>query len=181
MFVEKDPPKSADARKAREILAKEPAPDSKKKGLQGMGYDEQVKKVSPRVPEGPAARLPAASGRKDPVAALKQLFRENDLPDRLVPSCAVDFRYDPASGALSIVLKSGFTRKFDAESTLTFDRTLSGVLRKGSFSGIEGISRGGTAITSIARSVPGQVAILGRSGPSAKTMEFRDEALPSLP
>jgi hypothetical protein len=181
MFIEKEPPKAAEAKKVKEAMAKEPAPEGKKKDLQGMGYEEQVKKVSPRAAAPVQAKLPAAPQNEDPVEALRRLFRENDLPDKLVPANALEFKHDPASGALTIVLKNGFSRKFDEENTVTFDRTISGVLQKGAFSGISGITKGNATITSMSRARAGIVAVRGKLGPFGKTMEFRDEALPSLP
>lgn len=181
MFIEKEPAKAAEAKKVKESLAKEPAPEGKKKDLQGLGYDEQVKKVSPRAAETPKAKLPAAPDKVDPVEALKRLFRENDLPEKLVPTNVADFQHDPGSGALTIQLKSGFSRKFDEENTVTFEKTISGVLSKGSFAGISGITKGSATITSMSRSAPGMVAIRGKMGPFGKTLQFREAALPSLP
>lgn len=183
MFIEKEPAKAAEAKKVRDALQKDPAPQpAGKKGLQEMGFQDQSKALSARKPVAMASpSLASAPAGGDPVAEVRRLFRENDLPETLVPTNLVDFRHDPASGALTLTLQSMFSRKFDPENTVRFDRVIAGVLQKGSFSGISGITQGGAAIVAMSRSRPGVIAIRGRVGPFGKSMEFRDEALPALP
>ena len=178
MFIEKEPAKAAEAKKVRDNLQKEPAPAPvRKKGLQEMGFEDQNKALSARKP----VSMPRAPTGGDPVTEVRRLFRENDLPETLVPTNLVDFRHDAGSGALTLTLQTAFSRKFDDQNTVRVDRVVSGVLQKGSFSGITGITRGSAAIVAMSRSKPGVVAIRGRVGPIGKSMEFRDEALPSLP
>jgi len=182
MFIEKEPVKAAEAKKVKDAIQKEPTPEPKKKDLQGMAFEDQNKALSTRGKAAPdIAKAPAAPAKGDPLEEVRRLFRENDLPEKLVPANIVDFRHNPASGALTITLKAGFSRKFDEENTVTFDRVISGVLQKGSFSGISGITRGSATITAMSRAKAGVVAIRGKLGPFGKTMEFKDEALPGLP
>jgi len=184
MFIEKEPQKAAEAKKAKQALQKEPVvdkPKSAKADLKGLPYQDQVKAVSARERKAAAGRTPEAVQAKDPVAELRQLFREMNLCDRLVPGNVASYNYDRASGSIVIELRDSFSRKFDAENTVTFDRTISGVLRKGSLSGIDGIRRGTAAIVEIARSREGVTSIRGKLGPFSKTLEFKDEQLPSLP
>ncbi len=117
----------------------------------------------------------------NPAAELRRLFRENDLPDKLVPENVADFTYDPKTGTLVIQLNNAFSRQFDAENTVTFDKTISCNLRKGALTGITGIRRGSASIVEIKRTKPGVIAICGKMGPFSKTLEFKDEQLPSLP
>lgn len=182
MYIEKEPAKTVQDQKAKKALEKEPvqAPkDKKKEELKAAGgYAAQSKAVSAR--EAPRPGQPAAP-QKDPVADLKKLFREMDLPDKLVPENVADFSYDQATGALVIQLKNAFSRQFDAENTVSFDKTISGTIQKGVFSGLTGIRRGSASIVSIERTRPGVVGIRGKLGPFSKTLEFKDEQLPSLP
>jgi hypothetical protein len=181
MFIEKEPQKAAEDLKAKKALDKEPPVEAKaRKDLKGMGYDEQVKAVqvrkdsARRQPEGPAAP-------SDPVTDLRKLFTENNLCERLVPGNVETFTYDPASGALFVQLKEAFSKRFDAENTVSFAKTISGTLKAGSFSGLSGITRGSATIVSISRLQNGSIGIRGKLGPFAKTIEFRDEQIPSLP
>jgi len=182
MFIEKEPQKAVEAKKAKEAMAKEPVTEkpSVKKELKGLPYQDQVKAVSPREKKTAAGRTPEAVQTKDPVSELKKLFREMNLSERLVPANVVNFNYDRGSGVLTIELKESFSRKFDAENTVTFDRHISGVLRKGSLSGIEGIRRGNAAIVEIERLREGVIGVRGKLGPFSKTLEFKDEQIPSL-
>jgi len=181
MFIEKEPAKAAEAKKMKEEAAREPVKDPKKREAAVGGFAEQTRKVSPRTQEDRKTRLPAAPQNKDPVEELRRLFRENNLPEKLVPTNVVDFHHDPASGALSITLKSGFSKKFDEENTVTFDRTISGVLKPGSFGGLSGITKGSATITAMSRSRAGKIAISGKLGPFSKTLEFDEASLPGLP
>lgn len=181
MFIEKEPAKAAEAKKMKEEAAREPVKDPKKREVPAGGFAEQSRKASPRTQQESKPRLPAAPENKDPVEELRRLFRENNLPEKLVPTNVVDFRHDPSSGALTITLKSGFSKKFDEENTVTFDRTISGVLKPGSFSGLSGVTKGSATITAMSRSRPGKIAISGKLGPFSKTLEFEEASLPSLP
>jgi len=181
MYIEKEPTKAVADQKAKKALEKEPVDATKKKKEEvkaAQGYAAQTKVVSAR--EAPKPGQPAA-GQKDPVSDLKKLFREMDLPDKLVPANVLDFHYDQGSGSLTITLKNAFSRQFDAENTVSFDQTISGTLQKGSFTGISGIHRGSASIVEIARTRPGVIGIRGKLGPFSKTLEFKDEQIPSLP
>ncbi|MBM4394191.1 MAG: DUF538 domain-containing protein [Deltaproteobacteria bacterium] len=183
MFIEKEPQKAVENKKAKESLAKEPVAEKApaKQALKGLPYNDQVKAVSPREKKAPAGRTPEAVSAKDPVSELRKLFREMNVCDKLVPGNVVNFTYDRASGSIAIELRESFSRKFDAENTVTFERHVSGVLRKGSLSGLDGIRRGTAAIVEIERVREGVTAIRGKLGPFSKTVEFRDEQIPSLP
>lgn len=182
MFIEKEPAKAAEAKKVKEAVQKEPAPEPKKKNLQGMAFEDQTKALSTRGKDPIATpKMPSAPANADPLTEVRRVFRDADLPEKLVPTNIVDFKHDPGSGALTITLKAAFSRKFDEENTVQFDRVISGVVQKGSFSGISGITRGSATIVSMSRLKPGVVAIRGKLGPFGKTMEFRDESLPGLP
>lgn len=181
MYIEKEPAKAVENAKAKKALEKEPPPESKaKKDLKGLPYQDQVKAQSPRAPE--AARTPeAVKAKGDPVGELKRIFRDMDLPEKLVPANVLDFSFDAKTGALVIQLREAFSKSFDAENTVSFDRTISGTLKRGSLAGISGISRGSAAIVEMSRARAGVVAIRGKLGPFSKTMEFKDEQLPGLP
>lgn len=182
MFIEKEPQKAAEAKKARDAVQKEPPVEQgKRKDIKAMPYQDQVKAVSPREKKAPAGRAPEAIQAKDPVADLRALFREMNLSEKLVPGNVQSFSYDRASGMLVIELRESFSRKFDNENTVTFERSISGVLRKGSLSGIDGIRRGSAAIVEIDRVREGVIGIRGKLGPFSKTLEFKDEQIPSLP
>lgn len=180
MFIEKEPAKTVQDQKAKKALEKEPVETAKSKKRDEVkataGYVAQSKVVAQR-----EASAPVPEGRKDPVSDLKKLFRDMNLPDKLVPENVVDFTYDASTGALVVQLKNGFSKQFDAENTVTFDKTISGTLKPGQFTGITGLKRGSASIVSITRSKPGMIAITGKLGPFSKTLEFKDEQIPSLP
>lgn len=181
MYIEKEPEKTVKEQQAKKALEKEPVDPAKAKKKEELkattGYVAQAKAVSARdqVPS------PSSAPKKDPVAELKKLFREMDLPDKLVPENVINFTYDAGSGRLVIELKSAFSKQFDAENTVSFDKTISGTLERGRFTGIAGVRRGSASIIEIARLRPGIVGIRGKMGPFSKTLEFRDEQIPSLP
>lgn len=182
MFIEKEPQKTLDDQKQKKALDKEPPVENRgaRKELKGLPYVEQVKAVQAREniqkrqPEGPG---PSA----DPVTDLKKLFSDNGLCDKLVPTNVESFSYDPASGALVVKLKSAFSKRFDEENTVSFAQTITGTLKAGSFSGISGITRGSAVIVEILRTRSGVIGIRGKLGPFSKTVEFKDEQIPSLP
>ena len=180
MFIEKAPEKAAKNKEAQKALEKEPVaqPATKKDELKGLPYQDQVKATSPRKDE--PKRAVDAVQAKDPVGDLKKLFNEMGLTDKLVPANVESFTFDPKSGALSISLKAGFSRQFDKDNTVTFERSITGTLTKGALTGISGIKRGSAAITDISRPRSGIVAIRGHVGPFSKTLEFKDEQIPSL-
>lgn len=183
MFIEKEPAKAAEDKKVKQALEKDPVQEKSaaQKELKGMAFPDQVKAVKPAEKEaqisGPAT---TASKQKDPYGELKRLFSEMGLPDKLVPSNVDNFTFDPSTGTLVITLKGTFSKQFDAENTVSFGRVITGTLQKGSFSGISGISRGSASIVEISRLKAGVVGIRGKLGPFAKTLEFRDEQIPSL-
>lgn len=182
MYIEKEPVKTVEDKKAKKALEKEPVEATKSKKKEGLkatvGYAAQSKVVSPREAPKPAE---SAQPEKDPVEDLKKLFREMDLPDRLVPANVADFTFDRATSTLVIQLKNAFSRQFDAENTVSFDKTIAGTLQKGAFTGVTGIRRGSASIVSIERTRPGVIGIRGKLGPFSKTLEFKDEQIPSLP
>ncbi len=72
MFIEKEPAKAAEAKKAKEAIQKEPTPEPKRKELQGMPFKDQTRALSTRGKEPAAApKLPATPGtpRKKAAAA----------------------------------------------------------------------------------------------------------------
>lgn len=182
MYLDKEPAKTVQDQKAKKALDKEPPEAAKAKKKEEMkaagGFAAQTKVVAAREPPKPGQ---VAAPQKDPVADLKKLFREMDLPDKLVPENVADFSFDPGSGALVIQLKNAFSRQFDAENTVTFDKTISGTLQKGSFNGLTGIRRGSATIVSIERTKAGVIGIRGKLGPFSKMIEFKDEQIPTLP
>ena len=185
MFIDKEPQKAVDDLKAKKALDKEPVAEIKsarKEGLKGLPYEDQVKATSmrdkknellPRAPEGVAG--------KDPIGELKNLFSQMGLCERFVPNNVVSYDYEPKSGALVVHLAAGFSKQFDAENTVTFGKTISGTLKNGSFSGVSGITRGSATIVEISRKAPGVIAIRGKMGPFSKSIEFKDDQIPSLP
>lgn len=186
MVLGKEPPKAVkDAEDRKKTMAREP-PQPKKdkkaelKTMKG-GFRAQTKAVSAReqVPANQGAV--AAKKSPEPHGDLKKAFRDNDLPERLVPTNVESADYDRKTGNLSITLKNGFSKRFDEENTITFEKRVSGHLSKGCLAGISGIRRGSASIVSITRKEPGVVSIKGKLGPFSKTLEFRDEQLPSLP
>ena len=182
MFIEKEPAKAAENQKAKKALEKEPVPESKaKQELKGLPYQDQIKAQSPKAPAAIRAGAEAVKAKGEPASDLKRLFRDMDLPEKLAPSNVVDFTFDAKTGGLAIQLKEGFSKSFDAENTVSFDKTVSGTLQRGSLSGISGISRGSASIVEMSRARPGVIAIRGKMGPFSKTMEFKDEQLPGLP
>mgnify|MGYP000846715538 FL=1 len=181
MFVEKEPAKAVEAKKLKQALEKEPAPETRSKDLKGLGFDEQKKALSARARTEPLAPGKREPVKGDPAQELRRLFRSHDLPDRLVPANVTDFRFDRGSGLLTITLRAGFARRFDRENTLAFDKVVSGVLQKGAFAGISGITCGSSAVTGISRTGPGLILLEGRLGPSGKPVQLKDESLPGLP
>jgi hypothetical protein len=180
MYIKKDPEKSGEAKAKKTAQPelekpKKPAVDARlvASSTKGMAKAETAQEQKRAQPEGP--------GQEDPVAALRALFAQMDLPQKLVPSNVQSYNYNPATGSLVIQLKSSFSKQFDAENTVTFEKEISGVLRKGSLTGITGIKRGSASIISISRSRPGVFAITGKLGPISKTVEFKDESVPDMP
>ncbi|NOZ01142.1 MAG: DUF538 domain-containing protein [Deltaproteobacteria bacterium] len=185
MVLSKEPPEAVDAKKtAKKDAARDPIPanKAKKTELKEMrgGYAAQARAVSARE-QVPKQGAVAAVKSPDPIGALQKAFRDMDLPEKLAPTNVESVDYDPKTGDLSITLKSGFSKRFDEENTITFEKNVSGNLTRGAFSGISGIRRGSASIVSISRKGPGVVAIRGKLGPFSKTLEFRDEQLPNLP
>jgi hypothetical protein len=180
MYMKKDPEKSgeAKAKKTAKVELEKP-----KKAMVDARLVATSTKASAKAQGAQEQRRaqPEGLGQEDPVTALRALFAQMDLPQKLVPSNVANYNYDPASGSLLIQLKSSFSKQFDAENTVTFEKEISGVLRKGSLTGITGIKRGSASITSIERSRPGIFAITGKLGPFSKKVEFKDESVPDMP
>lgn len=183
MFIEKKPNAAVESKKAKVVAEREsPVESTRKKDLQGLAFDDQSRRLSARQPAD-STRLPQgeASYGAEPLGEVRRIFREADLPDRLVPTNLVAFTHDPGSGALTMTLRSSFTRKFNDQNTIRFEQVISGILRPGSFSGIRGIRRGMAEIDAMSRARSGVVSIHGRLGPVGKSVEFQDDTLPSLP
>jgi len=186
MVIGKDPPKEKDEGKTAGKVRLEDLPDParakkkaelKKKG----GYRAQAMAVSAHEQVPGKKGAAAATKKADSIGELKKLFRDMDLPEQLAPNNVEGVDFDPKNGNLTIRLKNSFSKQFDQENTITFEKTISANLTRGSMAGISGIRRGSATIVSITRKAPGVVAILGKLGPFSKTLEFRDEQLPTLP
>ena len=181
MYLKKDEAQAKKAKTAKEQTKEAPKKESKAKEQARKQVASVVTKASSvgsrtQVPKG---RKP--DSKKDPVQELKELFSRMNLPEKLVPTNVVDYEYDPSSGAISIELKSSFTKQFDADNAVTFEKRITGVLENGKISGISGIRRGSAKIVEIKREKPGEVAITGKLGFFSKTLRFKDSQLPSLP
>lgn len=181
MYIQKETEKMAKDKEIKKAIEKEPPQQKKKDELKGLPYADQKKKVQAREKTVQKTPQPEGPTQKDPVSDLKKLFRDHSLPDKLVPTNVVDFRFEPSTGALVIHLKSAFSKSFDAENTVSFDQVITGVLKDGSFEGITGITRGNANIVGITRIRPGVIGIRGKMGIFSKTLEFKDEQIPSLP
>ena len=185
MVLGKEPPGNEE-KKATKKAAKldPPAPRKAKKAeLKEMkgGFRAQTKAVSAREQVPGSKGAVAAKKGPAPLSDLRKAFQDNDLPERLVPTNVESADYDAKTGSLSITLKNSFSKRFDEDNTITFEKNISGNLARGAFTGITGIKKGSASIVSISRKEPGVVAIKGKLGPFSKTLEFRDEQLPSLP
>lgn len=180
MYIKKDPEKSGEA-KAKKIP--QPEVEKPKKASLDARLTATSTKASAKaqIAQERRSAQPEGPGQEDPVTALRALFAQMDLPQKLVPNNVEGFDYDAASGSLVIRLKASFSKQFDAENTVTFEKEISGVLRKGSLTGIKGIKRGSASIIAVTRSRPGVFAITGKLGPFTKTVEFKDASVPDLP
>lgn len=180
MYILKETAKDKKAKAARRARVAEP---------KGRKAKEQARKqmtavVTKGSSVGKRTQVPKGhqpSQKKDPVKGLRELFSRMDLPTKLVPENVVDFHFDSSSSTLSIELKNSFTKQFDADNAVTFEKHITAVLENGRLAGISGIKRGSARIVEISRSKPGEIAITGRLGPFSKTLRFMDSQLPALP
>ena len=123
---------------------------------------------------------PLIDKKKDPYSALKQLFRQMNLPEKLAPANVLAFQFDPATGALNIQLKNAFSQQVDGKNTLRFEAEIFGTLAKGVFWGIGGITKDGLAVTAFERSLPGVIRIRGEFGAGRPSIDIKDFVFPSL-
>jgi len=135
-----------------------------------------------RVPP-PLLRGEPGSGHKksDVVGELQALFKEMDLPEKIVPNNVKSYHYNRSSGQIVIHLRSGFEKAFDKENVIKFDNRIEGRPKPGEFTQIKGVSRGSASIVSMKRGKPGFIDITGKLGFFSKTLTFADTALPDLP
>ncbi|MBL6975525.1 MAG: DUF538 domain-containing protein, partial [Deltaproteobacteria bacterium] len=151
MVLGKEPPEAVkdEATRKKALTRDPPQPKKAKKAeLKTMkgGFRAQSRAVAAReqVPSNKGAA--AAKKAPQPLSDIKKAFRDMDLPERLAPANVETASYDRKTGNLSITLKNGFSKRFDEENTITFEKRISGHLSKGALTGISGIRRGSASI-----------------------------------
>jgi len=180
MFIEKEPAAAVDNKKKDALKKAQEPPVVKKtdKTFAGKSEKEQRKMLQPKASGNTA--VPVIDKKKDPYSALKQLFRQMNLPEKLAPANVQTFQFDPATGTLNIQLKNAFSQQVDGKNTLRFDAEITGTLAKGALSGISGITKDGLPVTAFERSLPGMIRICGEFGSGRRSIDIKDFVFPSL-
>jgi hypothetical protein len=179
MYIQKEDTVSTATKNQKAKILEDVDKKKPKKELQGMTYDEQMKNLQPGKTGSATAKEDLV--KKSAIEQLKALFKSMDLPEALVPNNVEKFTFDASTGKLTIELKAMFKVKFNEENELTFEKTITGILQKGSLTGIKGIKKGNASITEINRNKPGVFNVTGKLGPFSKTLAFADEDIPAMP